>query len=105
MHPLAPDIPDSFPAKAAFGGRAVQIFIALALGIVLASSLDYRFGFSLAASGAAFALFGAHRPHSLHETSSLAARPPDSAGADQRRLDRRSRGLRAERLAGPGVGG
>ena len=58
MHPLAPDIPDSFPAKAAFGGRAVQIFIALALGIVLASSLDYRFGFGLAASGAAFALFG-----------------------------------------------
>ena len=58
MHPLAPDIPDSFPIGAVFGRRAVQAFIAVAAGILIASALGYRSGIALTIGGATLASIG-----------------------------------------------
>ncbi|MFG0292401.1 MAG: ComEC/Rec2 family competence protein [Phycisphaerales bacterium JB050] len=58
MHLLNPDIPVSFPAWYLLGRSAVLVFITIALGMGLASALDYRFGAALVAIGALLILVG-----------------------------------------------
>jgi competence protein ComEC len=51
MHPLNPDIPDSFPTRAVFQRPAVRLLVAVASGVLIASLPGYRFGLWMAGLG------------------------------------------------------
>jgi len=53
MHLLAPDIPDSFPARDLLRRPAVQLLLAIICGVLAAAALEYRLAMVFAGAGAA----------------------------------------------------